>query len=190
MIFHCGLTCISLIISDIDLFIKELPFCMFSLEKSTQVLCPFKNIFAIELLNSLYYTEQSIHLTQSMLNSNDIFYKSRTNSPKFVWNHEYSEQPEKSLKKKNKDGSITFPAFKRYCKVIVIKQYGIGIKTNRSKEQHRDFRNKCVHIWSINLQQRGQEYTLGKELLSVNALEINRSLYFKKKKERSSASTI
>ena len=63
MIFHCGLTCISLIISDIDLFIKELPFCMFSLEKSTQVLCPFKNIFAIELLNSLYYTEQSIHLT-------------------------------------------------------------------------------------------------------------------------------
>ena len=29
-----------------------------------------------------------------------------------------------------------------------------------------------MHIWSINLQQRGQEYTLGKEF-SVNALEIN-----------------
>ena len=41
-----------------------------------------------------------------------------------------------------------------------------------------------MHIWSINLQQRGQEYTLGKELLSVNALEINRSLYFKKKKKK------
>ena len=42
---------------------NELDSIMFSLEKSTQVLCPFKNIFAIELLNSLYYTEQSIHLT-------------------------------------------------------------------------------------------------------------------------------
>ena len=40
-----------------------------------------------------------------------------------------------------------------------------------------------MHKWSINLQQRGHEYTLGKELLSVNALEINRSLYFKKKKK-------
>lgn len=55
------------------------------------------------------------------------------------------------------------------------------MKTNRSKEQHRDPRNKHVHIWSINLEQRGQEYTLGKELFSINALEINRSLNFKKK---------
>ena len=63
------------------------------------------------------------------------------------------------------------------------------MKTNRSKEQHRDPRNKHVHILSINLQQRDQEYSLGKELFSINVLEINRSLNFKRKR-RSSASTI
>lgn len=45
-----------------------------------------------------------------------------------------------------------------------------------------------MHIWSINLQQRGQEYTLGKEF-SVNALEINQKMHLKliKKKDHQQA---
>ena len=32
-------------------------------------------------------------------------------------------------------------------------------QTNRSMEQDREPRNKPTHLWSVNLQQRRQEYT-------------------------------
>ena len=35
-------------------------------------------------------------------------------------------------------------------------------QTDRSMEQNRGPRNKSMHIGSVNLQQRSQEYTMGK----------------------------
>ena len=43
------------------------------------------------------------------------------------------------------------------------KQYGTSTKTEiQSKEQDRNPRNKPMHLQSINLQQRRQEYTMKK----------------------------
>ena len=39
-------------------------------------------------------------------------------------------------------------------------------QTYRSTEQNRKPRNKTTHLWSINLQQRRQEYTIEKGLVS------------------------
>ena len=36
--------------------------------------------------------------------------------------------------------------------------------TNGPVEQNRESRNKLTHLWSINLQQRRQEYTMEKNL--------------------------
>ena len=38
-------------------------------------------------------------------------------------------------------------------------------QTYGSMEQNREPRNKPIHLWSINLQQRRQEYTMGKDSL-------------------------
>ena len=40
-------------------------------------------------------------------------------------------------------------------------------------EQSREPRNKLMHIWPINLQQRSQEYVMGTEQSSVNTVWEN-----------------
>ena len=43
------------------------------------------------------------------------------------------------------------------------KQHGIGTKqTYKSMEKNKEPRNKPMYLWSINLQQRRQEYTMEK----------------------------
>ena len=41
-------------------------------------------------------------------------------------------------------------------------------KTHRSTEQNREARNKPTHIWSTNLFQRRQEYTMEKTVSSIS----------------------
>jgi len=63
------------------------------------------------------------------------------------------------------------PDFKLYYKVIVIKQYGIGIKADTQiNGRDRDPRNKHVHIRSINLCQRNHVYIAGKGLSLQNTM--------------------
>ena len=40
-------------------------------------------------------------------------------------------------------------------------------QTYRSMEQNRELINKPTHLWSVNLQQRWQEYTMGEKTFSL-----------------------
>ena len=50
---------------------------------------------------------------------------------------------------------------------------------HRSMEQNRDHRNKPMHLWSINLQQRRQEYNEEKTVSSVSGAGKTGKLYVK-----------
>ena len=63
----------------------------------------------------------------------------------------------------NKAGGITFPRLQMTLQSYSNQNGMLAPKqTYGSMEQNRELRNKPIHIQPINLQQRKQEYTMGK----------------------------
>ena len=85
-------------------------------------------------------------------------YRTRTNNLKI-----YTELNKRSqitnaiLRKKNRTGVIRFPDLRLHYKVTVIKSPRYWNK-NRFMKENKEPRNKFMHLWLINLQQRRQEY--------------------------------
>ena len=74
------------------------------------------------------------------------------------------------------------PDFRQYYKATVSKTVCNWHKNRYTDQQNREPRNKLMYLWSINLQQRRQEYTRGKVNLFNKLCRENWTATYKRMK--------
>ena len=85
------------------------------------------------------------------------------NNPKICMEPQKTPNSQSNLEKEEQIWKHHNPDFKLYYQALVIKNNMVLAQkwSQRSMEQTRKSRNRPTFIWSINLQQRRQEYTMG-----------------------------
>ena len=83
-----------------------------------------------------------------------------TNSILNLYGNTKTLHSQSNLEKENGAGEIRLPNFRLYYKAIEPVWYLHKIRNIDQQEQWRKPRNKPIHLWSVNLQQRRQEHTM------------------------------
>ena len=116
--------------------------------------------FSIQAQTIEYNPYQNIH---------DIFLRTRTSNPKIYMEPQKIPSCQSNLDKKEQSWGYHTPWLQTILKIysnqnsMVLAQK----QTHRLIQQNRELRNKSMHLWSINLPQRRQEYIMKKIYFSL-----------------------
>ena len=118
------------------------------------------NIVKISTLPKAY-----IDSMQLLSNYWPFFHRIRTKYLQLVWKNKRPWTAKASLRKKNRSGEIRLLDFRLYFISTVIKTvwYWHTKQKYISMELDKNPRSKSIHLWSINLWQRIQEYKIKKK---------------------------
>ena len=118
----------------------------------------------IKLWKWLYYPKQSTDSMQCLIIINGILHKTRTKNLKICMEAQKTQNSQRNLEKGKRSWRNQSP----WCQTI-LQGYShqncmvlAQIQQYKSIEQDRKPRNKTTHLWSPNLWQRRQEYTMEK----------------------------
>ena len=127
--------------------------------KGKVILCSW-----IERINIVKMTKAIYRFNAMPIFTSDIFHRTRINNSNISMKTPKTLNNQSSFEKEEQSWRYHTPWFQ-----IILQSYShqngvvpAQIQTHRSVKQNREPGNKPMLIWSINLQQRRQEYTVGK----------------------------